>query len=346
MLRSAQNATIAKARAMWGKRLLDSDYTRLMNLGSVSDAAEYLKEHTHFAPALSGVDTASIHRGFLEALLKKHTFQRFSALTSFLKPDCDAFNKNYIVRMEISEIFSFLRFMNAGDAQEYISSMPSYLVGKTSFDLIAMAKARTRDDLLDVLDGTPYEKIVAACAVNDEGFPDYTLCEVALRTYYYKTLSELAEKSFKGTDKDELQRQIGTQIDLINIINAYRMKEFFGADEESIKQNMFPFSGRIPKSRQYDILSADNGEEFLNLLGKTLYGRQLSKIDGRYFEMRLSKLRLLIAKSDFLNARSSAVCLYCIQYLFDVELKNVITIIEGIRYKRPPTEIAALLVLQ
>lgn len=345
MLRYAQNATIAKARAMWGKRLLDSDYSRLVNCRDVSEAAEYLKENTHFGEVLSGMDISSLHRDFLEALLKKHNYIRFTRLSEFIKPDDGTFNENYAQRAEISEIFSFLRHMNAGAAEKYISSMPSYLVGKTSYDIISMAKARSRDELIDVLKDTPYAKIIASCATNQDGNPDYTLCEVALRTYYYRFLTERVKTLHGGREKTELLHQIEIQIDLINIINAYRLKKFFNADAETIKRNMFPFSGRISLKKQYEMLKANSEEEFLLMLDRTIYGKQLSRLEGEYFEMRLSKLRFASARSAFLEARSAYVCLYCVQYLFTVELENVIKIIEGIRYNKPASEISALLVV-
>lgn len=345
MLRSAQNATIAKAHAMWGKRLRSEDYTRLMNCREISDAAEYLKSSTHYGDVLTGIDTLLIHRGFLEALLKKHTFLNFSRLYGFLKPGRGTMGEQYIARSELSEIFSMLRHLNAGVPEEYISTMPSYLVGRTSYDIIALAKCRTREDILNVLSATPYAAIIRRIPVNADGNPDYTACEVALRTQYYRAMLDRAGKIARRSERNTLLRQIGVQVDLINIINAYRLKAFFNADAESIKKNIFPFSGRISPQAWQILLNAENGEDFLSLLGNTPYGKQLLKIEGAYFEMCLSKFRVAIAKSDFMNTRDTSVCLYCIQYLFSIELENVIKIIEGIHYRKQPSEIAALLVL-
>ena len=43
---SAANAVLAKARAMYGKRLTAQNYTDLLACRSVNEAAAYLKAHT------------------------------------------------------------------------------------------------------------------------------------------------------------------------------------------------------------------------------------------------------------------------------------------------------------
>ena len=60
-LKSAENATVAKARAIYGKRLRESDYFELASRKKVTEAAEYLKKNTHFSEALSSIDTSAIH---------------------------------------------------------------------------------------------------------------------------------------------------------------------------------------------------------------------------------------------------------------------------------------------
>lgn len=46
---SAANAVLAKARAMYGKRLTAQNYTDLLACRTVNEAAAYLKAHTAYA---------------------------------------------------------------------------------------------------------------------------------------------------------------------------------------------------------------------------------------------------------------------------------------------------------
>ena len=56
-----------------------------------------------------------------------------------------------------------------------------------------------------------------------------------------------AEETVKGDDLDALKTLIGEQIDLINLINAYRLKRVFHADEDTLRSMMLPIQGRLPK---------------------------------------------------------------------------------------------------
>ena len=77
------NATVAKIRAMYGKRLSAEDYAQLASFGSVSEIAEYLKKYTHYGKTLASVDTVMIHRGLLESLLRRHNFETYFRITDF-----------------------------------------------------------------------------------------------------------------------------------------------------------------------------------------------------------------------------------------------------------------------
>ena len=52
-MKASKNATVAKIRAVYGKRLKENDYYELSAKKKVSEAAEYLKRNTHFSAVLS-----------------------------------------------------------------------------------------------------------------------------------------------------------------------------------------------------------------------------------------------------------------------------------------------------
>mgnify|MGYP003379009870 CR=1 FL=1 len=75
MLSSYSNNVIAaKARGMYGKRITIEQYEELLRCRSVSEAASYLKNQTHFRYALENVNPANIHRRQLENMLTREAF--------------------------------------------------------------------------------------------------------------------------------------------------------------------------------------------------------------------------------------------------------------------------------
>lgn len=337
-------ATVTKIRAKQGKMLTKSDYRELISKKNVAEIAEYLKKNTHYSKILSSVNTSTIHRGYLEALLRRSNFDRYVELCKFQKLDNIEFYNYQIVHEEIEQILSCVLHINANRSDEYITSLPSYMISHSSFDMLALAKSRTFTELLNTIKDTEYYKIIKGLEVDSKGRVNYLLCEVRLRTYYYKTLIDNVEKSFKGEQIKKIEKIIKTQLDLINIINSYRMKAFFNADSAKIKQNMFPFNGRVNKANMNEIYEASSKEEMISLIQKTMYFRNGENIKPEQLETKISRIRYNTAKSVLSASKTPPVALFSFLILCQFEIQNIISIIEGIRYNVEPSEIEKLLV--
>ena len=335
-MKASKNATVAKARAVYGKRLKESDYAELMSKKKVSEAAEYLKRNTHYSEALANVDTSAVHRGFLESLLNKAYYDQYEKLCKFQHLNDEPFYNFLLVRFEIRELLKAILYLNNERDDVYIESMHAYLMKRTSFDLIELAKAKDFKKLLEVIKHTPYYNIIKNIKADKNGNIPYTKCEVMLRTYYLKWLIETAEKAFDGKSKIALLEQIYAQTDIINIINSYRMKKYFYADADILKENMLPFYGKLSREKQNELFETGSPEDFLRTLSKNLYGRRMEGIsenmESEAFERELVKLRCGMARRALTFSDSAAVSLYSLMYLSEVELQNIIKIVESIRY--------------
>ena len=340
----SKNATVVKARAMYRNRLKYEHYKELLNKKNVSEVAEYLKKSTHYSEILQNINTDTIHRGFLEDLIKKNFYQKYEKITKFQLLHKEGFYK-YLVKLgEIREILTAIMLLNAGLNEDHISTIPSYLIDKSNFDLLELAKIKSFDELLLVIKNTSYYDIVKNAEIINEKI-DFVSCEVLLRTHYIKWLLEAVKKDFDKKNRNILLRQIHVQIDLINLINSYRMKKYFNSTADEIQKKMLPFYGRISLKKQRELYESQDIEEFLELLNKTVYGPQLSIFKQNvYFEWKLNKLRYRLAKRSLMFSENPAVSIYSLLYLFEMEVENIVNIIEGIRYKKEVSYIENLLV--
>ncbi|MBQ7131707.1 MAG: V-type ATPase subunit [Oscillospiraceae bacterium] len=329
------NATIAKARALWGKRLREEDYKRLAGFTSVTDVAEYLYENTYYRDALSGVDLRTIHRGYLESLIRTSALNRYLNLCDFQKLSNRPFFEFYLKSYEINELMRFVMYFNSGSTEHFLSKVPTFLLKDASFDIHALSKAQTKDELLAVIRHTPYYDIINEAGLDSKNRINYPRCEVLLRTYYLTRLRSIVEKTIDNSERDELIMQINQQIDLINIINSYRLKAFFDLDNSAVMERMLPFKGRMSNDQKQKLMSAENIDEYLSAFSHSIYGRQLGYEKALFFEENISRLRMVSAKRGLMSARGVSSCLYCLDYLFGIEADNIVTIIEGIRYKKP-----------
>lgn len=349
-LKCSENATVAKARSIYGKRLKYSDYAELASRKKVTDAAEYLKKNTYYADALADVDTSTIHRGFLESVLNKAYYSRYEKLCRFQHLEKKPFFNFLLVRQEIRELLKALLYLNNDSPDVYVESMHSYLIGKSGLDLMALARAEDFKGVLKVLRHTPYYDVLKNVKADSSGNIPYTRCEVMLRTYYLKWLLENAKECTAGRARKALVDQINVQTDIINIINAYRMKKYFNADALTLEKYMLPFYGRLSKEKQSELFSTQSPEEYLRVLSHTSYGRkseQLSEdMESGAFEKEFTRIRCQMAARSLTFSEDAAVSLYSLMYLQEVELNNIINIIEGIRYNKSISYMENLIVLQ
>lgn len=342
-------ATVAKMHARYGKRLRQEDYSALMSCTSVAEAAGYLKKNTYYCHALENIDTDNIHRGNLENILRKNLVESYIKMTGFEHISDEEFYNYLIIKTEIDEILICIQHLNAGTT-DHITTLPIYMNKYTSFNLMSLAQVRSFGELLELTEKTPYYKLLAEFRPskdNDghEALINYAGCELRLRTYYAKRMLD----SLKGFGKDtasRLESFIGTQIDVINIINSYRMTKYFNADAQDIRKRMIPVFSRLPERVLDSLYAARDEKEFLKLFADTCYGREIAAngFDMKNPEAALTKLRYKQTKRMFSSSQEPAECFFTFFNLAEIELKNIIMIIESIRYSLPSKEMNELII--
>lgn len=337
------NATVAKIMAIYGKRLKPQDYTEMMNRQSVSDVADYLKKNTYYGKLLSSIDTNTIHRGMLENLLRRSVFETYMKITGFEHISKQRFYNYKIIQTEIDEILRCIRCINAGSAK-LIQDVPVYINHLTSFDLLELAKINDFTGLLEFIRKTPYYDILKNISPNENGKVDVTKCETLLRTYYINMLRNSAD--FRSSDSKQFISFLETEIDLINIINSYRLTAYFDASEDDIEKDMLTIHGRLTAERHREIYSAPNSEEFIRRFAKTYYGKQMIQngYDITNIEQSARRLRHKYARSLLRCSGSAPLSVYTFIFLRETEVQNIINIIEGIRYGVESSKIASLII--
>lgn len=349
MLDSSTNATVAKARAFHGKRLKEEDYRELLKRESIPEIAEYLKHGTHFSSCLASIDTNSIHRGHLEEILNRETYNQYIRLCSFQKLNKIEFFNYRTVISEISEIIRCVTYINAGASEEFVDNIPTYLLKYASFDLMGLASVRSYDDLLAVIEKTPYYDVIKDEKPGDDGNYDCTQLDTKLRTYYIRWAERTVKENFVGKTEKDMLEIIYCFYELNNIYNAFRFKAFSQAPESEIKEILLPVRSRITKTKKTELLNAFDADNYIDILENTGYGRQMRESNPEMSKSTIQHdiqlLKNRYAKLFLRRTTNAAVSLYTILFLLTTEVKNITTIIEGVRYGVPSQEIEKLLVI-
>lgn len=341
--RGDMTATVARMHARYGRRLTRENYTQLISCSNVSDAAGYLKHSTCYADDLAGVDTAAIHRGYLEDVLRRKYYENYFRLGRYEKIVNEEFYNYLTIKTEIDEILMCILHINAG-TDDHIATLPIYMNRYTCFDLNELAGVRTFDGLLSLMKKTPYYQMLLPFRPAKDRMVDHRACELCLRTYFFTRILSAAD----DLGDKELADFIRSRADVINIINAYRLKKHFGADRDTIASMMIPINGRISERRMNELYNAADEREYVQLLSKTVYGRDAVKaeVDLNDLPAAMTYISYTNTKRTFAMTESVALSFYTYHMLKETELNNMIKVIEGIRYKLPAAEIMGMIITE
>ena len=336
-------ATAALIRTAYGHRLRPADYRDLTSLHSVPEVVAFLKDTPAYSEVLSGLEPTIAHRGYVEMLLRRNLFTQclhFCAMEQLRKAP---FFRFFLYEYEIRELFRAIRLGPDG----YISAMDTWLAPYLDFSQEKLARATAPAEIIAVCAHTMYapilRKYLTQPAVN------YTEMEIALRACCLSQIMKEAESALHGSDLDALRELIGEQVDLINLINAYRLKSVFHTDRETLRSMMLPIPGKLPKRLLEQLYDAPDLAAFNDVLSGTRYGRLMEDLpdapDSMRVELAFQTLRGRTARAKLHFSGHAAVSMYAYHILNRIEIENLITIIEGIRYQKPVSDIQSLLVI-
>ena len=337
----SSNATTAKIRAKYAQLFTLDDYREMAAMRTVPEAAEFLARSARFKEAFAEVDPNTVHRGFLEELLYRENFETYIRLCKFQGLDKQPFFGFLIRRSEIECILSIINRINSSLDKTYLSDLPGYRIKYLTIPVMDLANSQTYDELVSGLKGTRYAKVLRKIPAREDGKADYTECELRLRTDYYQLLLEQADKEFTGSVSDELKTMILREIDCRNIINAYRMKSYFGYTPDEIKRSSLKFYG-IGKKNMERLYEAADPETMMDMVNHTIYGKNSPDTDNIEVEINSVKIRRL--RRYLTGSTYAPVSLYAFIMLCDIEVSNLVHIIEGIRYGVEAAAIEAQLI--
>lgn len=342
----SSNVILAKARAMYGSRLTETDFEALLKCRSVGEAAGYLKKNTRYAPELTTVNELSVHRGYLEALLHRRVFDDYAALCRYELSVGEHFSSYIIEKGEIEQILHSLRLICAERNREYLLTLPIFFGTHLRFDVQKVAQANSYDEFLKAMEGTPYRALLSPFRPEPGENPDFAAIEHALYSRLYTNVFAVIEKHAAKAAKRDLYELFGGMIDVLNITRILRMKEFYRASPDYIRSLILPFSFHLTQKRLNQMLQAETADEVLQQLKGTPYARVLTAQEEQSTtpEHALMQLRYSRCAHQVHFSVHPSVVMVAYLSLCEMEVTNVTTIIEGIRYGLEPARIRKMLI--
>jgi V/A-type H+-transporting ATPase subunit C len=343
---SSGEAMAVKARAMFGNRLQEADYSKLLQAKSVPDVAYILHHDTSFRATLEGINDKAIHRGQLEALCRMDLFRRLERLIRFASPKDRQFVRSGVMETEVQLILLCIRSITEGGGQErsdLISRMPVYVEKYLSFSLHDLSEVTDFDELLAVLKNTMYEKAVRR--YRSEAFEeiDFIRLEHALQEACYDELLVMVGKYGQGQAAAEMKKIIMTRVELDNLQIIYRLKKYFRSDPEMIRPLMIPHYAMFTEKELEKLIDEEDADGVIKEIERK-YHRYLKNSRFTDIETFILRIRFNLNYHFMEYYQEPALVLLSYAHLSEMEISNVVNIIEAVRYHVSADRIRPLLV--
>lgn len=334
------SAVIAKAKAKYGKRLTEKDYSALIKCESVADIVRYLQTYTGYRRYLDKV-RSDIHRGRLEETLREQMFNSYLSLCRYNLSKSPV--TGYLLRLtEIRELTKYLTLLSIGKPVEYIFSLPTYFDEQTEIPLKKLSSAHSYDEMLRLLSGHGYRTVLERFIPDGDSNIDIASISDAMEIYSLKELYSDISKIKNKSERAELTGLFDTLCDYDNYSRIMRLKRYYHLSNDAVREHLLPF-GKLTGRRLDAALTKSSYKEIRAALSDTGVGRKAQEIDLDS-EMAV-KGRFDKCRHELYFSASPEVVLLAYYIVSETELKNLITIIEGVRYSMTPQSIREMLIL-
>lgn len=339
----SDNAILAKSRAMNCDTLTIEDYNALMSSRNLSEAVTYLKNHTIYASAISSLSSVNIHRSRLEAEIRKYNYERIANLASFESAIGQKMNEIVYLSYDVSLILSCADHLDTNVVSDFSLFTPKAYFKHSQLNPIALEKAMSFDEFYEALSGTRYQKPLDIFKSGNATFT-ITALENALYQYLSSEAKRVIKKNYSGNDEKELLEIFEMKSDFKMLESIFRMKKYFPNETLDYSNIFYTGLSAFSPDEIKKLTNAKSTDEFFSLCKKSKYGKYLDEKLKNEIELCTHTAQFKLNKRNLRFSTTPEVVMFSFIGLLENETKNLIHIIEGIRYELSPEEMAKYLI--
>ena len=325
-------ALSTKLDAISGRFLQEEDYEALLHKEKVTEVARYLKENTHYANLLADVDPDDVHRGDLNLLLSRKVIEITEKLAHFTSHNYKELMKALLIRYEVEDLKLILRAISRNEDVRSLDALFIHSKKFSHLDYEQLLSISSIEDMVALLRGTIYEEAFRSITQEDLELREFH-AEMNLDFVYFKNLLKKS-KNLSNEDRKILEELIGINIDLINIQWLYRARKYYGLSPEEILNYTLPGGIRYKFSQLKDLVYQDDPIEAVISSVKYTYPKIVAMKDI-YIERKIYQYLYDMFKKSNRENRMNIAKLTSVLHFLEYEIRDIITIIEGIRYDVP-----------
>lgn len=331
-------AVNTKIRGLEREFLSDEDFQNLLHKRSVIEVASYLKRETHYRHILEGVNENDIHRSQLETLIRKDHAAQIGEIAHYFIDGYRKFFRYVFIKREIEELKTILRNIKAGKTGELNKESFVHIGCFDRLNLDSLLSSKSVGDFIKNLRGSIYYKFLQPLSESgDRGslFMSEMSLDLAYFDIFYRNVNELSAQDRKIVD--ELQ---GNRVDLLNIQWIYRGIKFYDISREVLFNYTIPYGNIFTRKDVKELCYLKDIDDFqdriLNTRYKFLFDHERTKdiyMERRGLRYQYFNVRRLRSRHQMDISEAIAF-----DILLEYEIRDIVTVIEGIRYDMPPDE--------
>lgn len=331
-------AVNTKLRAILGLFLSNEDYMKLISMDSVADIARYLKQRTHYSEALEGVNAEAIHRGELEVILRRYSVDLLMRLRYYFKDEARNFLKVLYMRFEVEDLKLLIRALFTGQDLAKAGGSLVYIGRYGDLDYKKLVSSRSFSELVDHLKGTSYYTYLYPLALKDNTeslFRTEMALDLAYAAIYKRHLEKLTP-----AEQAMIYRIQGMRADLLNLQFIYRGIKFYHLPGDILLNYTLDFNGSLNHARLKELCQCKDEAEIEAKMKNSRYSFLFDHHKTRdiFMERRMNRyLYYKLLKIRRMN-RMDIVQTVIFFDLLEIEIRDIITIVENIRYRNEEPE--------
>lgn len=333
-----------KIQGMSGKLLRNQDYEIMLNLTTVKEVMQYLKDNTHYGEFFSEIGDNRDHIEKFEVLSRIHLMAINEKLICYTQGVYKEIFKLSFMRGEIEDLKIYLRhFIRSADR----SNIASVVVAKgkrSTLDYDLLNESTSLEDFVEKLKGSRYYKILKLY-IGEEPKKILFYMEMNLDRIYFRAWTDTMLK-LKGVEKKSIMLTIGKNIDFLNIQWIYRGLKYYDLSPEELLNYTLEHGYYLKYNYLKDLCYSETSAEVLEKVKKSKYGEMFNHTNGleRFLEIEMERLMYKTTKD--MDKKSSLNILKSVSFIHEVEyeMRDIFTIVEAKRYALTKEEIKKYLI--
>lgn len=332
------SALNAKIKAIETNLLKYDDFYTLANQPDVSSFANKLSEIKAYSPIVKELLTYNLGtRMPIERSLAQSMYQDFGKIYNFLT---DMKEKKYMdtifLKYEINLLKTLIRrIFDKRESQLLLQIYGDFLLKHSSINIQVLTESKTLSEFINNLKGSKFYKVLEKIDIETHTLFEF---EQALDLFYYTQTWKAQYKYLSKKNQKIIEKINGADIDLNNIMHIFRYKKFYNVDKSIIYTYLLPINYRIRKIQIDKLLNCTNNLEFKEILNATPYKNVFSNLEDSSMELDYYiYMHKLYTKEERKNPYS-IIPTVAYFYRKNIELSNLTTLLEYVRYERDPED--------